>query len=222
MKIYDYITLAFRDLLRRKGRVTLTTIGIAMGVVLIVTMIGLSVGLKKFMISTLNTDNSIKSMYVENYEDSPKAVKIIDKNIKNIRIITTSIGVIVLIVASIGIVNTIEMAVYERVVSIGIMKSVGASDFNIKVIFLLESAFIGFLGGIVGVAIANGLNTIVEIALNQYISSNGFNIWINVNMPYYSLIAILISTTVISTLAGYYPARYAGNLEVVEALRGNI
>ena len=68
-----------------------------------------------------------------------------------IQLILGGIGAISLLVAAIGITNTMIMAIYERTREIGIMKVIGAVISDIRKMFLLESAFIGFLGGAVGV-----------------------------------------------------------------------
>lgn len=52
--------------------------------------------------------------------------------------------------AAIGIANTMLMSVYERTRQIGIMKVLGASLKDIRNLFLVESAIIGFFGGIIG------------------------------------------------------------------------
>ena len=51
----------------------------------------------------------------------------------------------------IGIANTIYTSVLERTREIGIMKAVGAKNSNILLIFLIESGFLGLVGGILGV-----------------------------------------------------------------------
>ena len=55
-----------------------------------------------------------------------------------------------LFVAAIGIANTMMMSIYERTKEIGVIKVLGCSLRNIKQMFLLEAAFIGFIGGLVG------------------------------------------------------------------------
>ena len=55
-----------------------------------------------------------------------------------------------MLVAALGIANTMTMSIYERTREIGIMKAVGASNRQIKRVFLGEAAIIGVLGGIGG------------------------------------------------------------------------
>ena len=55
------------------------------------------------------------------------------------------IGAVSLFVAAIGITNTMMMSIYERTKEIGVMKVIGCSLKNIRQMFLLEAAFIGFM-----------------------------------------------------------------------------
>ncbi len=61
-----------------------------------------------------------------------------------------AIGAIALIVAGLGIINTMVMTILERTREIGIMKAIGGSEKEIKMIFFVEAAVIGFVGAIFG------------------------------------------------------------------------
>jgi putative ABC transport system permease protein len=58
------------------------------------------------------------------------------------------LGGISLLVASFGIANTMIMSILERTREIGIMKAIGAEDREIKLIFFVEAAVIGVVGGV--------------------------------------------------------------------------
>lgn len=75
------------------------------------------------------------------------------------------IGAVSLFVAAIGIANTMMMSIYERTKEIGIMKVLGCDLGAVRNMFLLESAFIGFLGGIAGIAVSYA----ASFALNHFI-----------------------------------------------------
>ncbi len=57
------------------------------------------------------------------------------------------VAAVALLVAALGIANTMLMSVLERTREIGIFKAVGAGDGTVQLIFLIEGAFIGLIGG---------------------------------------------------------------------------
>ncbi|MFQ6057014.1 MAG: ABC transporter permease, partial [Methanosarcinales archaeon] len=67
--------------------------------------------------------------------------------------ILLAVALISLIVGSIGIMNIMLVTVTERTREVGVMKSLGATDFDILSTFLVEAAFIGLIGGLLGVAL---------------------------------------------------------------------
>lgn len=83
---------------------------------------------------------------------------------KILRMVLGAIGAISLVVAAIGIANTMVMAIYERTREIGIMKVIGASLRDIKLLFLTEAAFIGCAGGILGIGVSFVTSKLVNFA----------------------------------------------------------
>ncbi|MDY7040157.1 MAG: ABC transporter permease [Chloroflexota bacterium] len=144
----------------------------------------------------------------------------INKSMIILQTMLGSIGGLALFVASIGIANTMVMAVYERTREIGILKAIGASPGNIRLLFVAEAAFIGLLGGVVGTIggwlLGLGLNEGILAYLNYQeipISGTFFVVtgW---------LVTLALSfATIIGLLAGLYPAARAARLDPLEALR---
>lgn len=136
------------------------------------------------------------------------------------------VGTIAVLIASIGIYNTMTMAVTERYQDIGIMKAIGANPKTIKRIFLIESAFIGLMGTLIGAVIAYGISFIVNIAipliLEMFLDQSppeGFMFsYIPVSL---TLIAATISVGV-ALLSGWLPARKATQVDVLNALRRDV
>jgi ABC-type antimicrobial peptide transport system permease subunit len=131
-----------------------------------------------------------------------------------------SIGGLALLVASLGIANTMIMAVYERTREIGILKAIGASPGDIRVLFMAEAALIGLLGGVVGTIIGWLLGLGLNRAILAYLQ------WkeIPVEGTFFVVTAWLVLlalafATVVGLLAGLYPAARAARLEPLEALR---
>jgi len=65
---------------------------------------------------------------------------------------------LILIIAAVGISNTMLMAVYERSRELGIMRALGMPNWKIRLLFLWESAGIGFVGSVLGIAIGALVN----------------------------------------------------------------
>jgi putative ABC transport system permease protein len=110
------------------------------------------------------------------------------------------------------------MSVMERTRQIGTLKALGATNFEIMKMFLLESSLIGLVGGLIGVFlgfIASG--AISELGIRM-IGVGMRNTSITVITPELVLFAIAFSV-LIGAVSGLLPARRAAKLEPVEALR---
>jgi len=132
----------------------------------------------------------------------------------------SSVGGLALLVASIGIANTMVMSVYERTREIGILKAVGASPGDIRLLFMAEASLIGLLGGVVG-TIGGWL---LGIGLNETILA--YLAWKEISMTgtFFAITGWLVAlalafATLVGLLAGLYPAARAARLDPLEALR---
>lgn len=126
-------------------------------------------------------------------------------------------GIVALIASVFGIINTQYISVLERTREIGLMKALGMRGRSVSRLFQFEAAWIGFLGGIIGAAIA----VVAGTALNPWITEQlkigeGNYILIFELVP---IIIMIISLVAIAMLAGWFPARKAAKLDPIEALR---
>lgn len=133
--------------------------------------------------------------------------------------ILAAIGTIALLVSVLGIVNTLIMAIYERRKEIGIMKSLGATQSQIKLIFYFEAAIIGLLGGVAGVAGGALASKAASSIANTHISR-----LIDCDVEYFEfswqLVAgAMLFSVIISVLASIYPANKASRIDPLDALR---
>ena len=112
-----------------------------------------------------------------------------------------------LLVGAIGISNTMFMSVLERTREIGVLKSVGATSVQIQHLFLMESAMLGFSGGVLGLMI--GAFLIEVIALFDFQAILSFEM---------AAVAFIVSVGV-GIAAGTFPARNASKVPAIEALR---
>lgn len=131
-----------------------------------------------------------------------------------------SVGALALLVAALGVANTMMMAIFERTREIGILKALGAAPGEVRLLFVVESALLGLLGGIGGLIIGTLLGKLVEWVAKQYLISEGVtNIGALSIVPPWLAIGALIFATLIGILAGIYPAARAAALDPVAALR---
>ncbi|HBB9210788.1 TPA: ABC transporter permease [Escherichia coli] len=130
------------------------------------------------------------------------------------------IGIIIVFVASIGVVNTMTMAIYERTRSIGIMKALGCSRGEIRRLFIVESAAIGFIGGLIGLVFSLINTQIIKIVLDNLLRSKGISDVPNIfSTPIWLVLGTMGFAILISIIAGFYPANKASKLDPVESLR---
>lgn len=133
-----------------------------------------------------------------------------------------AIGAISLLVAAIGITNTMVMSIYERTKEIGVMKVIGASLKDIKRLFLFESALIGLLGGVLGVALSLILSFIANKLGASFLVSMGSGPDAKISIiPIWLIFASMGFSAVIGVVSGYFPARRAMNLSALEAIRSD-
>ena len=118
-------------------------------------------------------------------------------------------GGISLLVGGVGIFTIMTVAVNERTSEIGVLRAVGASQKEIRDVFLLESIFLAILGAVLGLSIGFAA---IYVALLFYPDMPIAIAWD------YIVYAVLISLS-IGLLAGFLPARAAAQLDPVEALR---
>ncbi|MFA6423508.1 MAG: FtsX-like permease family protein [Patescibacteria group bacterium] len=135
-----------------------------------------------------------------------------------IQIILAVFGAIGLLVATLGIINTMTISLIERIKEIGIMKAIGASDSDVKKIFLFESMLIGLFGGIFGVLIAYGIGTGFNSLLSMFVKDSSQNSLQLFVISYKFSIIMIAFSVFISILAGIYPAMRAKKLNPLEAL----
>ncbi len=148
--------------------------------------------------------------------DSPEqALDDLDATLFAIQIFIYVIAGISIIVGGIGIANTTYTSVIERTKQIGIMKSIGARNQHIFILFLIESGLLGLIGGLAGIVIgsgiAYGMAMIGKFALNTDI--------IQVSISWTLLSGALLFSFIVGSIAGVMPALNASRLPPVEALR---
>ena len=141
--------------------------------------------------------------------------KQIDELMNGLTMFIGGIASIALLVGVISIVNIMLVNVTERTREIGVLKAIGFTNREVLGSILLESALIGFIGGIVGLIIAAVLLEAAIILFGQQIG----DLKLVSMLPLWLIASVLGGATGLSVLAGLYPAWRASRLNVVEALR---
>lgn len=113
-----------------------------------------------------------------------------------------------LLVGMFGVANIMFVTVRERTSQIGLKKAIGAKRSTILTEFLLESAFLCIIGGLIGLLLVFGLTLIFSALI-------GFPVYISAN-----IIVLAVSICVIvGVLAGIIPASIAARMDPVVAIR---
>ena len=134
-------------------------------------------------------------------------------------IVLSLIGSIALAVSSLGIVNTMVMSILERTREIGIMKAIGASDNDIRRIFLIEASAIGVAGGLIGILLGWIVGHVINFGANIYIRSQGGTPAALFSLPAWLVASAIVFSVIVSLVAGSYPASRAARLDPIQALR---
>jgi len=126
--------------------------------------------------------------------------------------ITTAAALLALVIGGLSVVNTMFMAVAERVREIGLKKAVGATTRNIMGEFLLEATLIGAIGGLIGY----GLGVIITVVANALTAPGTSTLFlITLRLSIFALgFAVALGA-----VAGILPAFRAARLDPVTALR---
>ncbi|WP_263119122.1 ABC transporter permease [Cellulomonas sp. RIT-PI-Y] len=129
----------------------------------------------------------------------------------DISTIFLALGGVALLIGGLGIANVTLLSVMERVGEIGLRRALGARRRDIASQFMIESATVGLLGGMVGAAL--GVAAVVAVSAAQSWTPI-LDIWV--------VLGAAAGGGVIGLLAGIYPALKAASVEPIAALRGGV
>ncbi|MDR1070468.1 MAG: ABC transporter permease [Gracilibacteraceae bacterium] len=167
--------------------------------------------------NVLAVQDVIKNMGYQPYSDA-EYLNSVEGTYNTIQLVLGGIGAVSLLVAAIGITNTMIMSIYERTREIGVMKVIGAAIYDIRTLFLLESAIIGLMGGLLGVGLSYLLSRIINTLAASSESMGGAVDKISIIPPWLVLAALGVSSLV-GLVSGYLPARRAMKLSALDAIR---
>jgi ABC-type antimicrobial peptide transport system permease subunit len=136
----------------------------------------------------------------------PKRVR--DEVKTDLNVMFFLLGGLSLVVGAIGIANITLVGVMERTGEIGLRRAIGATRWHVAAQFLVESASMGFIGGIIGAS----LGVLIVVGVSAY------QVWTPVLDAVAPFLAPLVGGG-IGLFSGTYPALRAARLEPVDALR---
>lgn len=148
-----------------------------------------------------------------------KTVEQATKIFQGIQAVLASFGGIALIVSAIGMFNTMTVTLLERTNEIGIMRTIGASPLDIKILFVSEAVVVGFLGGVVGILIGAAIGLSLNFSLNAVAGHFGGVAVTLFRFPAWFLIFISSFSGIVGFMTGVFPARRAAALNPLDAIR---
>ncbi len=119
--------------------------------------------------------------------------------------------VFAVLIAILGIVNTLALSVIERTREIGLLRAIGVSRRQLRLMIRLESVVIAVLGAVLGV----GLGIVFGVTLMYALRDQGLE---RISIPVGQLVVFLALSLVIGVLAAVFPARRAARLDVLRAI----
>ena len=156
-----------------------------------------------FFLRKMDNDEDLFRIY-----NQTETLETIEDVTKSTALMLGGIAAISLIVGGIGIMNIMLVSVTERTKEIGVRKAIGAKRFNILTQFLVESAVVSGLGGMIGII----GSYIAMIIMEKYFE-------MVLVTPSYIVIAAFSFSVIVGVFFGIYPANKASKLKPVDALR---
>ena len=220
----DIYRLSLKNIRRNKMRNIFAILRITLGVVILLVLISSGLGLNTFLkqansfaldsngnssqtIITSITDQ-LNSVLGTNLSKSVVVTRL-RSLINNIVYIVDGIASIVFLVGILDIINTMGFNLNGRKREIGILKTFGFSRNQLLMSISLEAGLLGFFGSVSGVLLGSvGLIILADII--------GFPI--SILIPLWLIIGIITLTTILCMILGLFPAWFAAERDIVEAL----
>lgn len=141
-------------------------------------------------------------------QSATESLDIVNKVLGYFTAFISFVAGISLLVGGIGVMNIMLVTVTERTREIGIRKSLGAKNRDIRIQFLIEAMILTIIGGLIGIVIG-------------YLGGLGIGSLMKIT-PRVSLVVVILTVTLSSMIGivfGVYPANKAAKLDPIEALR---
>lgn len=157
------------------------------------------------LLQSRHRDTSTEDFWVRSQTDIAQTSESVSNTMT---ILLGSIAGISLLVGGIGIMNIMLVSVTERIKEIGIRMAVGARKRDVLLQFVIEAVTISVLGGFLGIGLGYVAAKLVGHTMQWTISITAWSIMLSVCF-----------SCVIGIFFGWYPAKKAANLNLIDALR---
>ncbi|MFQ3593074.1 MAG: FtsX-like permease family protein, partial [Gemmataceae bacterium] len=162
----------------------------------------------------------IKDMGLETFS----LAELLDQVRFNLRILVGVLSLLALLalgIAALSIANTMTMAILQRTHEIGVLKALGATDWQVRILFLSEGVVIGAVGGLVGM-LAGWLTAWPGNAFARWLLEAQTPMRLEESVfvyPWWLLLGTPLLALVGTALAAWWPAVRAARIDPVAALR---
>lgn len=156
---------------------------------------------------------------VETVADEYPATQVLDRGEKEAAMaetnsstlgILTALLAVAVFVGVLGVLNTLSLAVVERIREFGLLRAVGATSRQVRSVVRWEAALIAMLGAVLGTGIGVGLAWIATEAFTEFT--------VPFSLPILALALACGATIVLGTAAAILPARRAARIDLLRAL----
>lgn len=123
----------------------------------------------------------------------------------------TALVLLAILIALLGVLITMLLSVFERTHELGLLRAIGMDRSGLRSMVRWEAAIVATFGATLGIALGIGLG----YALTRTLRDQGVS---TIELPYRSLLIVILLITVSGVAASLYPARRAGRLNVLQAI----
>jgi putative ABC transport system permease protein len=143
--------------------------------------------------------------------DQSDVKKQAQKSIDQLVLLLTLLLALSIIIAGLGIINTLALSVIERTREIGLLRAVGVSRRQTRLMIRLESVIIAVFGALLGIAVG----VLFGAAIQHSVRDKGLNV---LDVPVWTLAFYLALSAVIGVVAAVWPAWRASRLDILRAI----
>jgi putative ABC transport system permease protein len=142
-------------------------------------------------------------------------ISIINTIINIVSISLIAFTALSLVVSTVMIAIITYVSVMERIKEIGVIRALGGRKKDVSHLFNAETFVIGFLSGVFGVIVTY----LIQVILNLIIHANFPAVSAIANLQWYMALIVIVVSFLLTTIAGFIPARGAAKKDPVVALR---